>query len=90
MRTDAVYLARLDADRRAALDERESAQLLAGRFDSRTLYILDEAMWSRLASIIDPRADFLAKIDGFFVLAPEWHARRRLAATGVQPSAVSH
>jgi hypothetical protein len=77
MQTDAVYLARLDADRRAALDERESDQLLAGRFESRTLYILDEAMWSRLASLIDPRVDFLTKIDGFFVLAPGWHARRR-------------
>jgi hypothetical protein len=82
MRTDVVYLARYDRDRRAALDERESAALLAGTFDRDTLYILDENMWSRLGSIIDPRADLLAKIDGFFVLAPGWNARTRRPGAG--------
>jgi hypothetical protein len=75
MATNAAYLARIDA---AAL-ERAQADLTevfrSGEFEPNTLYVLDTAHAAQAAQTMDPGADFLVRVDGYFVLAPGWQGR---------------
>jgi hypothetical protein len=70
--TDAVYLARMDSARLAALAEAVPLRLREGRFEPRTLYVLRDAS---LPVALDPARDALLVVDGLTVLAPGWHAR---------------
>jgi hypothetical protein len=77
MPTDAVYLARLDPDRVAALNAEVLERLAAGRFEPGTLYALGgEATLAAARAGHDPRRDLLALHDGIWVLAPDWFGAR--------------
>jgi hypothetical protein len=77
LETDAVYLARIDPAQVAALDAKVAAQLSAGRYEPRTLYVLgDEAMLARARLGMNQAADLLLHVDGMWVLAPGWHHTR--------------
>lgn len=78
--TDAAYLARVG---RSALERargRAAAALATGRYEADALYVLDDSLAIEAASNpalirFDPRADVLARVDGFNVLAPGWRLR---------------
>lgn len=76
MPTDAVYLARTDPDRVAALNAEIAARLEAGRYEPATLYVLgNEDAMARARHGMDPARDLLDRFNGIWVLAPGWHAR---------------
>ncbi|WP_439597240.1 DUF6311 domain-containing protein [Falsiroseomonas sp.] len=73
--TDAVYLARLDPDRVAALNAATRSRLARGAPEPGSLYVLgDEAMLAAARAGLDPARDLLARFDGLWVLAPGWLA----------------
>jgi hypothetical protein len=74
--TDAVYLARLDPAKVAALNARLAADLAAGRFETGTFYALgSEETLAAARAGMDPARDLLARFDGVWVLAPGWLTR---------------
>ena len=74
--TDAVYLARLDPAKVAALNARIAADLAAGRFEPGTFYALgSEETLAAARQGLDPARDLLARFDGIWVLAPGWLGR---------------
>jgi hypothetical protein len=74
--TDAVYLARLDPGRVAALNEATLARLRVGRHEAGSLYVLgDDTMLDAARAGLDPARDLLARFDDLWVLAPGWLAR---------------
>jgi hypothetical protein len=74
--TDAVYLARLDPAKVAALNARIAAHLAAGRFEDGSFYALGtEETRAAARAGMDPARDLLAPFDGIWVLAPGWLTR---------------
>lgn len=74
--TDAVYLARLDPAKVAALNARILADLAAGRVEPGSFYALgEEATLAAARAGMDPARDLLARFDGIWVLAPGWLSR---------------
>jgi hypothetical protein len=73
--TDAVYLARMDPARVAALNAETAARLAEGRYEPGTFYALgDAAALARARRGMDPARDLLMQFDGVTVLAPGWWA----------------
>jgi len=70
--TDAVYLARVD--RRALERARKNAAVTVntGRYKADSLYVLAPARLGAAALHMDSETDLLARIDGFYVVAPGW------------------
>ncbi len=78
--TDAAYLARVGRTALETARGRAAAALATGRYEADALYVLDDALAIEAASNpnlirFDPRADALARVDGFTVLAPGWRLR---------------
>jgi hypothetical protein len=74
--TDAVYLARLDPAKVAALNARVATELAAGRFEAGSFYVLgSEATLAAARAGMDPARDLLGQFDGVWVLAPGWVRR---------------
>jgi hypothetical protein len=74
--TDAVYLARLDPAKVAALNARIAADLAVGRFERGSFYALGtEETLAAARQGLDPARDLLARFDGIWVLAPGWLGR---------------
>ncbi len=73
MATDAIYLARSDAGRVAALRAEVAARLAEGRPEPGVLYVLRDAESLALARAgLRPGRDRLVEADGLHVLAPDW------------------
>jgi hypothetical protein len=73
LETDAVYLARLDPRRVAALNAAMAERLGTGRYEPCTLYVLgDEGAIALARASHDPARDLLEIIDLVVVLAPGW------------------
>jgi hypothetical protein len=71
--TDAVYLARLDPARVAALNAETATRLATGRFEAGTFYALGtEATLDAARRGLRAERDKLARLDGVWVLAPGW------------------
>ena len=74
--TDAVYLARLDPERVAALNAATLARLREGRHEPGSLYVLGDTMMLEAARAgLDPARDMVAQFNAVWVLAPGWLAR---------------
>ena len=72
--TDAVYLARLDPAKVAALNAEIASRLAEGRFEPDTFYALgSEETLAAARRGFDPARDLLGRFDGVWVLAPGWH-----------------
>lgn len=83
LETDAVYLARIDPARVAALDAEIAARLAAGQPEAATFYALgDDAALDRARQGSDPSRDLLARFNGIWVLAPGWWALTGQAPPG--------
>jgi hypothetical protein len=78
--TDSAYLARVDPTALQEAAERSEDAITTGNFDPDTLYVLDETHAELAAGTLDRRGDLLARVDGFFVLAPAWQKRKPPAA----------
>jgi len=77
LETDAVYLARLDPKRVAALNAKLARQLAEGEFEPQTLYVLgDEGALGLAGASHQPGRDMIGGFNGLWVLAPGWHVRR--------------
>jgi hypothetical protein len=81
MATDSVYFARVNSGQVNRAIERARAAIAAGNFAADSLYILDEAVVGQL--LFSPgmassrnSAALVAKVDGFYVLAPGWKERK--------------
>lgn len=72
--TDAVYLARVDPDRAAALNAATLDRLRTGAPEPRTLYVLGSDETLAAAREGARAGDLLAPVDGLWVLAPGWQA----------------
>jgi len=71
MSTNSVYLARIDNAKVTEANTKLQKIIQNGKFDPETLYILDRPyVLPSLATA--GKNDLIAKIDGFFILAPEW------------------
>ncbi len=76
LETDAVYLARLDPGRLAALNAGSTERLRTGAYEAGTLYVLtDAAMLAMAQARHNPGRDLLARFNGLWVLAPGWPQR---------------
>jgi len=72
--TDAVYLARIDPARVAALNAATLQRLSSGAYEPGSLYVLgEESMLAAAQAGMNPARDLLAQFDGLWVLAPGWH-----------------
>jgi hypothetical protein len=77
LETDAVYLARLDPKRVAALNAKLARQLAEGEFEPQTLYVLaDEGALALAGASHQPGRDLIGGFNGLWVLAPGWVSRR--------------
>lgn len=71
MSTNSVYLARIDNAKVIEANKKLLKIIQNGKFDPETLYILDQPyVLPSLATA--GKNDLVAKIDGFFILAPGW------------------
>ncbi len=70
--TDAVILARISKTAVATSRKKYVDTLLYGEFEADSLYLVNEALLRQVAMILDVQSDLLARIDGFYVLAPGW------------------
>jgi hypothetical protein len=76
LETDAVYLARIDPNAVASLNDAVARRLEAGAHEPRTFYVLgDDASLARARAGMDPARDLLQRFDGRWVLAPGWRAQ---------------
>jgi hypothetical protein len=77
LETDAVYLARIDPKRVAALNAKLAQQLAEREFEPQTLYVLaDEGALALAGASHQPGRDLIGGFNGLWVLAPGWYARR--------------
>lgn len=72
MATNSGYLARMSEKAMSVEQTRAGERLRSGTFEQDTLYILDQKAADQAAISIDADSDFLAEVDGFYVLAPGW------------------
>lgn len=75
--TDAVYLARIDPKKVAALNEATRRRLSVGDHEPGSFYVLgDDTVLDAARQGMNPAHDLLARFDGIWVLAPGWRAAR--------------
>jgi hypothetical protein len=77
MATDSVYFARVNSDEVNRAIERARVDIATGNFAGDSLYILDEAVVRQVLLSPDTgsvrnSSALVAKVDGFYVLAPGW------------------
>jgi len=70
--TNSVFLARYDQAKLDAANDAMKERLRTGQYDPKTLYILENDQIIPALLHLNPQKDLLAKIDGFYVLAPDW------------------
>ncbi len=88
LETDAVYLARIDPARVAAVNSDMARRLSTGDWEPRTLYVLgDEGAISLARASHDRRRDLLAEFNLVWVLAPGWFTEN---SPGPHPPARAH
>lgn len=72
MPTDAVYLGRMDGSKLNRLIEKDKKIIESGLFERDTLYFVDDKYLHNIISHMDNKKDLLFKLDGVFVLAPNY------------------
>jgi hypothetical protein len=82
MATDAVYLARVGYRELEVAQAKAREWLASGKYDPDSLFVLDPAHLGFAASQIDAASDLLARVDGFYVIAPGWKDCADCSAVG--------
>ena len=73
MGTNAVYTARIDKEKLMDAQEAAMERVKSGSYEPDTFYVLDENLLALVASNLRDD-DVLAKVDGFYVVAPGWRS----------------
>jgi hypothetical protein len=87
--TDAVYLARIDHQRRDQLLKYSEYVLLSGNYELDALYFIDEKYAGIAGASLDRRRHLFAVIDGYHVIAPDWYAYAKATEPNVKGNAPS-
>jgi hypothetical protein len=77
MSTDAAYLARFSSESVKLIYQKDFDVVENLKYDSDTLYILDDATFHNLSARVNSSIDSIGSIDGFNVLAPGWNVRKK-------------
>ena len=72
LKTNAIYLARVDRAALESVGRKSALSLRTGAYDPDSLYIIDSSVLKQAALTLNLDADLLFQIDGFNVLAPGW------------------
>lgn len=86
MGTDSVYLARVDYSRLTELNRRNQQRVVQGNYDPDTLYIVSNALVSKVLASLRTDQDLLATIDGYTVIAPRWHEHSHMDVNALTAS----
>ncbi|XOZ33091.1 DUF6311 domain-containing protein [Halomonadaceae bacterium KBTZ08] len=70
--TNAVYLARVDSAGLARARKAAQAAMRSGQYSSDSLYFVAEDLLPLVSRNLDRSRDLLARIDGYYVIAPDW------------------
>jgi hypothetical protein len=82
MATDAVYLSRVGHRELEGAQSKALHTLATGKYDADSLFVLDPAHIRLAAQRLDAARDLLAKVDGFYVIAPGWKVCADCPAVG--------
>ena len=85
MRTDSVYLARVNYDQLAQLNLRNQQRIEQGDYDADTLYIASNQMLAAVLAHAKPGQDLIAAVDGYIVIAPRWRDKSKLQVPALTP-----
>jgi hypothetical protein len=80
MSSDAIYLARVDSSKLERADRQARWAVIKAKYARRTLYIVSPRYENAARHSVRDSALF-AKIDGFYLLAPDWKCRPECAAS---------
>jgi hypothetical protein len=72
MMTDAAYLSRTSTAGAEASRARIEHGITTGIWPADTLFVADEEVARRASATLDSSRNFLARVDGFIVIAPAW------------------
>lgn len=70
--TNAAYLARVDSAGLARAREAAQAMMRSGQYPADSLFFVTEDLLPRVSRNLDRSNDLLARIDGYYVIAPDW------------------
>ena len=85
MRTDSVYLARVNYDQLAQLNQHNQQRIEQGDYDAETLYITSNQMLASVLKHLKPEQDLVAAIDGYIVIAPRWFVKSKMQVSALTP-----
>ena len=85
MQTDSVYLARVNYDQLAQLNLRNQHRIDQGEYDADTLYIASNQKLAAVLTHFKPDRDLIAAVDGYIVIAPQWHAKSSMQVAALTP-----
>lgn len=72
MKTDSIYLARVNYDSLNELNKNNNEMIIGGDYKKDTLYIISNQILPRVLKSIKTDEDFIGVVDGYIVLAPGW------------------
>ncbi|WP_313332368.1 DUF6311 domain-containing protein [Comamonas sp.] len=72
MKTDSIYLARVNYDRLNELNNSNLEMIDSGSYQKDTLYIVSNQILPRVLKSIKPNEDFIGAVDDYVVIAPGW------------------
>lgn len=70
--TNSVFMGRVDKNKIDASNAKLQAEILSGKFDDDTLYVVEDVEVSKFLAMMNPSADVLARFDQINVFAPKW------------------
>ena len=72
MGTNSVFMGRVDKKKIDRSNQRVNEMISLGKFDSQTLYIVEDGYVSNFIAHMNPASDVLARFDEVNVFAPRW------------------
>lgn len=83
MRTDSIYLARVNYDQLEQLNQRNRLRVEQSDYEQDTLYIVSDQMLPSVLKKFKFDQDLIASVDGYIVVAPGWYTRSNLQVNAV-------
>ena len=70
--TNSVFMGRVDKNKIDASNAKLQAEILSGKFDDDTLYVVEDIEVPKFLATMNPSTDVLARFDQINVFAPKW------------------
>lgn len=86
MRTDSIYLARVNYPKLEQLNQRNRLRVEQGDYEQDALYIISNQLLPSVLRKFKFDQDLIASVDGYIVVAPQWYARSTLRMNAITPS----